>query len=186
LDRLQFIASVTASTAWPLATIAVVWLLRRAFTDLIPRLRRLKVSGIDAEFSEKLAKAEAEVAELPNISSLGTVQSKKLMIDDKTKADFSNNSAIFVAWLHVESAILNLARSRNLLEPNMPEFQASLRLRENNVIDNSIYRAIIELRELRSLAVHPDAVTRISDEQLERFKVLAERVTGALEGITRT
>src|ERR1017187_6632289 len=119
MDWLQFIASLIGSLAWPAAMVLVVLLLRRAIFRVLPRLRRLKYGDAEAEFGEKLAQVEEEIAELPAPTSLPKKvdPTEQRLVD---MGDFSHNSAVFVAWLSIKPAILNLGRAGNALAPNMP------------------------------------------------------------------
>lgn len=180
MDWLQFFASIIGSLAWPAATVLVVLLLRRAILRVLPRLRRLKYGDVEAEFGEKLEEAEEEIAELPAPTSLPkAVEQTEQRLQEV--GDFSNNSAVFIAWLTVESAILNLARTANALAPNMPASRAAENLLKNEMIDHTTYHAIRNLRALRNIAVHPSDGRLITQEEVGRFKVLAEKVAAVLE-----
>ncbi len=75
---------------------------------MLQRLRRLKYGDAEAEFGEVLEEVEEEIEELPVPKSTpheGEFGQRYLKELDR----FSNNSAIFIAWLEVEFAILNLA-----------------------------------------------------------------------------
>jgi hypothetical protein len=122
---------------------------------------------------------EEEVSEIPEPTTAETVrhaQRRTLDLDQ-----FSNNSAVFIAWLEVESAILNLARDAHLLRPNMPAPVAAQRLLDMNLIGDSIFCAIRELQEWRNIAVHPTEARLVSKSESDRFKKLAEKVAAVLE-----
>jgi hypothetical protein len=180
MDWLQFIASIIGSLAWPAAMVLVVLLLRRAIFSVLPRLRRLKYGDAEAEFGEKLEQVEEEIAELPAPTSLPKkVEQTVQRLDDI--GDFSNNSAVFVAWLSIESAILNLARAANALAPNMPALRAAEILLKRQLIDHATFHAIRDLAALRNIAVHPSYVRLITQEEVDRFRGLAEKVAAVLE-----
>lgn len=181
MDWLQFFASVIGSIGWPVATVVVVLLLRKAITSLLPNLRRVRYKGIEAEFGVILEKAEKDVAELPEPALLPQA-SQEIERYFQTFDHFSNNSAVFIAWLGVESAILNLARANGILDTNMSPYRAAQFLFEKGIIDAATYKTIGELQSLRNIAVHPDKIRIISNEEARRFKKLAEKVTAILEG----
>jgi hypothetical protein len=157
-----------------------VILLRGELLNLLRRLRRLRFKGAEAEFSEKLEELEEDVAEIPEPVALPeAVQRTEQRFADV--GQFSNNSAVFLAWLVVESAILNLTRDAELLRPNMPASIAAQRLLDMELIDDSTYRAIRELQELRNIAVHPTEARLVSKNEADRFKKLAEKVAAILE-----
>ena len=182
MSWLQFFASVIGALAWPTAVVLSVLLLRRELVQLLRRLKRLKYGDAEAEFGEKLEEVEEDIAELPTPASASlwqTDESFRLHFKDFNR--FSNNSAVFVSWLEVESAILNLARAANLLETNMPASRAAQLLFRKELIDQQTYHAIRELQELRNIAVHPNDTRTVSKEEAERFKKLAEKVAAVLE-----
>jgi hypothetical protein len=180
MDWLQFLASVIGSLAWPAAIVLIVLLLRRELVQILRRLRRLKYSDAEAEFGEKLEEVEEDIAELPVPPKLPPKKEfRDQYIDDLDR--FSNNSAVFVSWLEVESAILNLARAAKLLETNMPAPRAAQLLLKRELIDPATYRAIRELLELRNIAVHPNDARIVSKDEADRFKKLADRVAAVLE-----
>jgi len=186
VNWLQFFASVVGSIAWPTAAVAITLLLRKSIVSLLPNLRRVKYKGLEAEFGIALQEVEKEVAQLPEPIALPSASQETEQEVQASYEQFSNNSAIFVAWLSVESAILNLARSAGILETNMPASRAAQLLLENKMIDGATYRAVQDLQSLRNLAVHPDEISTISDEQTKRFKKMAEKVTAVLEDTKRS
>lgn len=177
MDWLQFLASIVGSLAWPLAAVLCVLLLRQELLRVLQRLKRVKYGDAEAEFGEKLEEVEEEIAELPTPASLPAKAQLKL----KELERFSYNSAVFVSWLEVESAILNLARSAKLLQPNMSASRAAELLLKNNLIDHATYHAIRDLQVLRNIAVHPNDARAVSAEEAERFKRLADKVAAVLE-----
>jgi hypothetical protein len=185
MDWLQFIASIVGSVAWPLAAIACVLFLRKEVVQLLRRLRRLKYGDAEAEFGEKLEELESEVSDIPEPASLPeTVKRVQSHLSDA--GQFSNNSAVFIAWLEVESAILNLARDADVLRTNMSASIAAQRLLDREIIGDSVYRAVRELQQLRNIAVHPTSMRLISNDEVDRFKKLAEKIAAWLEDRRRT
>jgi uncharacterized protein YutE (UPF0331/DUF86 family) len=100
--------------------------------------------------------------------------------------DFSNNSAVFVAWLSVESAILNLARTANALAPNMPALRAAEILLKRDLLDQATYHAIRDLAALRNIAVHHSEARLITQEEVDRFRGIANKVAAVLEDRQRS
>jgi hypothetical protein len=157
-----------------------VSLFRHPLFQLIPKLRRLSYGEAAVEFEDKLEEAEDEIAELPPPTS----KRPKEFRDENELPDaseFSNNSAVFVAWLEVESAILNLARDAKLLGTNMPASHAAHLLLNRGLIDAPTYDAILDLLNLRNIAVHPTDIRLISKEEADRFERLVEKVAAILE-----
>jgi uncharacterized protein YutE (UPF0331/DUF86 family) len=180
MDWLQFLSSILASLAWPAAVVICVLLLRRELIQVMRRLRRIKYGDAEAEFGERLEEVEEDIAQLPvPVSPEPEVVERQL--EYKGLDRFSNSSQVFVSWLAVESAILNLARTAGLLQPNMPSYTAAELLLRNQLIDRSTFRAIQELRELRNIAVHPTDARAVTKEEANRFKKLADRVAAVIQ-----
>lgn len=75
MTRLEFIASIVASLAWPATIATIVLVLRKHIDHLVPRLRSVAVSEIKAEFiGAELQKAElaADRANLPGPTPEGS------------------------------------------------------------------------------------------------------------------
>lgn len=180
MDWLQFFASAIASLALPGALVISVLLLRSELIRLLRRVRRLKYGDAEAEFGEKLEEVEEDIAGLPTPAA--PFHENELRRHKSANFEkFSNNSAVFISWLEVKSAILNLARSAKLLESNMPASRAAQFLLKNELIDHATYRAIRELQELRNIAVHPNDARLVTDEEAKRFGMLADKVAAVLE-----
>jgi hypothetical protein len=180
MDWLQFLASIVGSLAWPAALVTCVLVLRRELMEVMKRLRRLRYGEAQAEFGEKLEEAEEEIAELPVPRSIPSKAGFDLR-ELESLNRFSNNSAVFIAWLEVESAVLNLARAKSLLDRNMLASRAAELLLKHEWIDHPTYDAIRELQALRNIAVHPNDARIISTEEANRFRKLADKVAAVLE-----
>jgi hypothetical protein len=95
--------------------------------------------------------------------------------------DYSANTAVFLAWLPVETALLNLAKAANVLQANVEPWMAQRTLLKRGLIDVRTHEAIRDLRSLRNLAVHPSEGRLISKEEADRFTKLAEKIAAVLE-----
>ena len=64
MTRLEFIAAVIDSLAWPAVVIMTVVLLRRPLAGLLPLLRRVKYKELEVEFAQEVKelRQEAEAA----------------------------------------------------------------------------------------------------------------------------
>lgn len=175
MDWLQFSASIVGSIAWPLAAIIIVALFRKVLVALLSKLTKLKYGDIEATFGEALEQAEREGAALPE-----PAQGEQLppALDDLAK--YSNNSAIFIAWLEVEAALLDRARSAGLLKTNMSALQAARELFGRQMLNKQTYQITRDLFNLRNIAVHPASGRFVSDQEVSRFKKLADKVTSLL------
>jgi hypothetical protein len=134
---------------------------------------------MEAEFGEKLEEAEEEISALPVPASLPDTTAKTEQLQQT--GDYSANTAVFIAWLPVEAAILNLARDQDILRPNMSSWVAEGELAKRGLLDQRTRAAIRDLRALRNIAVHPTDVRLITSEEAARFTKLAEKVAAVIE-----
>ncbi len=185
MDWLQFFSSIIGSLAWPTAVVISVMLLRREIIRLLGRLRQFKYGDAEFEFEEKLEELEDDLKELPEPEAASDFGSRILLYRNSQVVEelerFSTNSAVFVAWLEVESAILNLARAVGLLKTNMNVLAAARALLEDEFIDEVTYRVVRELYELRNIAVHPIYARAISKSEADRFEKSARKIALVLE-----
>jgi hypothetical protein len=62
MDWMQFVASMTSSIAWPIASIAIIFVFKEGILKRLPDLSRLSLpGGLSAEFNQQLAFVEARV-----------------------------------------------------------------------------------------------------------------------------
>jgi uncharacterized protein YutE (UPF0331/DUF86 family) len=63
----------------------------------------------------------------------------------------------------------------------MPALRAAEILLKRQLIDHATFHAIRDLAALRNIAVHPSYVRLITQEEVDRFRGLAEKVAAVLE-----
>ena len=117
MSWLQFISSLAALIAWPAAAVLIVLLFRKVVVRLLPQLKTIKYGNVEATFGEALQEAEEDIAKLPTPTSTNAGE----LVVEQDFEKFSNNSAIFVAWLEVEAALFHLVNAR--LSGNMFAFR---------------------------------------------------------------
>lgn len=189
MDLLTFTAEAIKALAWPGAVLLLAIMLRKPIVELIPLLRKLKYKELEMEFSKEVAELKADVvlvSEQPSVPvgrlPSGEVAAKQLPERLETKRDelvnmvsFSPRAAIMEAWLEVESATIEVARSFwNVSStdgfkgfPRMGEY-----LHQTKVIDQKQLETFRRLQHLRNMAAHEQQL-RLSEADARSYVELA-------------
>lgn len=175
MDILTFISEIIKALAWPLAIVALVFLLRRPIIEAFPSLHRLKYKDIELEFAQEVSELKAEVEaiaeekgeEAPSITST----SSNLL----NLVSYSTRAAIMEAWLEVESSSIAVAGSfweqpANNVFNNMPKLGEYLL--QCNVIDENQLTVFNKLRQLRNKAAHAHHL-ELSEDDARSYVILA-------------
>lgn len=185
MDGWQVVTSVVSSSAWPLAVVWCVWLLRRQLTGLIDRVQVLELGENRLTFQSlnllEGAVAAATVATPVGVSpeAVRSVQSDggwtKLMSD----AARDPRRAIVDAWGQLESQ-LNAASDR--LDPAVshtwPQVARNLQVWPEW---SALQPSVLELRHLREVAISARRDPSASDGV--RYVSLAKRLAEALQTV---
>jgi hypothetical protein len=101
MDWLTFFSNLIDSTAWPVATVSLVFILRKQITTLLPNVRKLKAGPVEAEFERGVKAIEAEVMASPQADrAIATAEAPADRLFDL--ATISPRAAILEAWQAVE------------------------------------------------------------------------------------
>jgi hypothetical protein len=159
MDTLTFIAKIAEALAWPLATVALVALLRGEIRSLVPLIRRVKAGPVEAEF-------ERGTEELKERLPLQPGASEALAHTPPPKAaeppiGTNPRSEVLEAWLQLE-AVANDALFKKQLKgahPGAIVARPSLRglaeaLRANGLLHEGQLSLFQELQHLRNNVVH--------------------------------
>jgi hypothetical protein len=195
VDCLTFISELLKSVAWPVAVVAIVFLLRKHVNDLIPLLRKLKYKEFELEFGKEVKEIEAAVAEaIPPSSTTRTTTTTTAGMSARPGeptmeeralelARISPRAAIFEAWRDIEIAALDLARRKQIPTPPNAQVLGVIRaLVRANLLDDKMHEVIENLRSLRNKAVH-HADFEVSVNATEDFVRSASRVAQYLRRI---
>ena len=158
MDWMTFIVELSKALAWPIAFITAVVILRNNFTQLFPRLKKLKHKDTEVEFFEEMLKElEAENQEQINIDS----KPSDLLDSDhqynflKELSDASPRAAVLESYRILESALTKRLRLKypELREKRNPANEKPI---ESQVLDPQQFEQLKELRALRNRAAHMD------------------------------
>ncbi|HPO12998.1 MAG TPA: DUF4145 domain-containing protein [Candidatus Hydrogenedentes bacterium] len=185
MDILTFVTEMVKSLAWPIASIAIILLLRRSLLTLIPNLKRLQYKEFAAEFDRDLKKADEQVAEI-NPPPVREAEETPMGIPEpaaqkyRRLADASPKAAIIEAWRDVEVALLDAAGVRDS-EATLPRVLDKL-FREGK-LDTGEKHFLEYMRMIRNKAAHATDLDLTAD-QAYRYAILTTQMTIGLR--TRT
>lgn len=160
MDWKQFFAAIAGSTAWPIAIIVVVVILRDPLAKVILRAKSLKYGGLDIDLSEQLSQAEAAVIThageaLPDPASQpGSVELAR--IDPK--------AAVLSAWLQVEKAVQSLSVRAGVPSRGWPLAMVAGALHARGLIDEISLATLHNVRKIRNEAARLSEVSITFDE----------------------
>jgi hypothetical protein len=204
MDWLTFVVDMTkAVLSWPLATLAIVLLLRSSIAQLIPEIRKFKLGDVlEIDIGEELRQVEAQAdAALPQskpIQKTVTVQYEaagkagekaavlgQVEVIDSNKraahlAQLSPALAIVDAWLELE-ADLKTAAAANGIDVNdrVKPFDLLRAFMRIDKVDQQGYEIFVRLRNIRNRAVHERLPNLTANEALE-FRELTRRFAAKL------
>ena len=181
MDWLTFTSKLIEALAWPIATVAMVALLRKQIAAALPLVKRLKAGPVEAEF-------EREVRELAESAQAAppAAPAEPAQVGFKSElyklAQVSPRAAILEAWLAVEAAAIAAVRTRSpstVSDARKPVLLATM-LSQNEVLAQGQLAIFQELRSLRNQVVH------VSDfyptlEAVSNYIELATYLKGWLE-----
>jgi hypothetical protein len=164
------------SLAWPLATIILVFILKKDIRAGIRNLSSIKHKDTEITFNSDmnaLLKRQNEI----NISELDVHDSEFKVI-----AESSPRGAVIESWLNVEESINNflLRYNNTFLNTRLPKLDSVAFELMKSKIGKGAAEMIQSLRNLRNKAVHLKD-TDIDFEAAMQFNALAKRVIARIE-----
>lgn len=177
---LDFIASIVSSVAWPIAAVVIALAFRKQISGLLNKIRRLSWGDTSVELAEKLDKVETVSQSIPILDhnpdpALPTDRFQRLL-------EISPAAAILDSWTNVEGLLRDIGNRRGYDSKlsSLPS-EVAHRLQKENLISDSVYEMVRDLRGIRNEAAHKRDVT---PTDAYRFYELVERVTKALDKLT--
>jgi len=170
---------MTASLAWPVATIVLFLFLKKDIGRLLSRISRIKHNDSEIELQKGVEEAviQADHADLPKLDD----DPEKVRLSQL--AALSPRGAILDAWLSVEKSMDAYLNRKGILASGDPKHRIDfIKLSDTDFgrIGTGIYDMISTLKRLRNEAVHitdPEVSTETAIEYIK----LARRVTAKLE-----
>lgn len=161
MNRLEFIANLINTLAWPVVVLIIVILLKKPFSKLLLGLSRLKYNELEMDFEKELSKLEKTI-DLQNENGDHNPMDN-LLIDEKKEnevlsiAKIHPSAAITLAWIMLEKEIVNTI-NRLSISADYPLYNSVLKnvnlLKEQKYIDTITYELINEFRQIRNRVSH--------------------------------
>ena len=188
MDWLAFVASIVDSLAWPLGILAIIALLKKPLSLLIPFTKRLKYGDFEWEFQRGLDAAKEEAAAVPQIEAgplerTPTLPPSQYVQRIRKLARTSPRAAVLEAWMDVEAAARSAAERLQLPKRagSQPPAAVIRSLRDAPEV-NDVVPLLEDLRVLRNQAAHaPDMA--LTEESALEYAILSERAVAALRAV---
>lgn len=183
MDWLTFFSEIIRSTAWPIAVITVAFVFREPLAKLILLIRKLRVRDVEVTFGEELAKARAEVEEVPVSAEEEAAEHDKF----KTLQELASShppAAIIESWKLIEDELRQVAKTIGKPELSKMPAKVFLELRRDARIGSKASSLFNRLRHLRNAAVHQSDF-QISEGQALEYVDLAQSMAAFISGYGR-
>lgn len=157
LDTLSFIAKLLDALAWPVASVVLVFALRKEIRSLVPLVKKLKAGPLEAEFERQISELRSIVEVSPQVRPIAPPPRQPVA---ERLAEVNPRSAILEAWREVESSARRLLRERtpDLAESQLRSTREVIRLLQvAGLVSPEEAAQLNEMRFLRNQAVHAEA-----------------------------
>jgi hypothetical protein len=191
MNLLQFIATMTASLAWPITIVVIIVILRKPLSSSIQSLRKLNYKDLQLDFSQEVAKLKvaADDAKLPYPP---LIPGGELDVSGKRNERLPNDPslAVILAWSRIEQALKSAVKRTNIvsenaaLQPSLSAHQCIQLLASKNYIDRSFVKILMDMSKLGIEVTHQDtSAKQISEKDAYQYDTLAKRVIEKLRSL---
>jgi len=150
MDWKQFVAAIVSSSAWPVAAICIILILRAPLAKIIPRIRSFKYGELHVDLAEKLD--EVKVAVAADVTKQPPPTDPQPGVLELARID--PRSAVLSAWLEVERETLDLASKANIPSKGKTLISLANELHVAGLIDELAFTTFRKLRKIRNEAAH--------------------------------
>jgi hypothetical protein len=175
MDTLTFTSEIIKSLAWPIAVVALAFMLRKPVVELIPFLRKLKFKELELDFSKEIAELKADTTNLEPLETQKKISQTNTESRLLNLVPISTRAAIMEAWLEVESAATETASSF-WNQPASDIFKNFHKVGEYllqcKVIDKKQLETFNTLKQLRNKAAHAEELN-LSETDAKSYIELA-------------
>ena len=154
MDELTFFSKLIEHLAWPVASVALVILLKDEIVKAAPFVKRLKAGPVEAEFEREVKQLEKATAKQPGKADATNLELDSFLLQ---LAELHPRSAILEAWVRLEAAAraaLPHANSKSAGPGYIPAARLPEALVGAKVIDQGQVTLYHELRRLRNEVAH--------------------------------
>lgn len=154
MDWKQFVAALASALAWPVATVVVVFALKRHVLELLPKIRSLKYGDLEIDLEEKLKAVEDDLTS--NASEPGKPAAPPIPSEAVRLAATAPRAAILHSWFEVESALNTVLTILNVdFAPKYSAYTYKLQfLKSKGLIDELTVTTFLRLAAVRNDAAH--------------------------------
>jgi hypothetical protein len=182
MDILTFITKLTEFTAWPIAAIALVAMLRTEIKSLLPYVKKLKAGPVEAEFEREIKELEATAKAQPQLlpPPEGLTPERQMLLQ---LVQVNPRSAVLEAWRGIEESAIRVVQNKALYVPERESHSplAVIRvLNKENVLSAEEVSLYHDLRTLRNQAAHAQDFLPTTDAAYSYIE-LASGLRRALE-----
>lgn len=189
MTKLEFVAAIIKSLAWPTVILTITIMLRSPIIKILSNLNKVTYNNLEMDFAQKLEEIETNLE--TNESLDVSLQSSEIKIDKEinTVAQISPSASIVMAWTMVEQEILSSIQ-RLAISPDYPLYNSPLKninlLKDAGLLDSETQRSLHELRTLRNKAVHGQiSDVNITYHEAIKYYELSIIVTNILKNLKR-
>lgn len=180
MEYLKILEGIIGATAWPIAAVVIVVLLKKEVGLLLSKIKKIKHKDYEIEIQQELESVSKQADEnnLPKLKS-GADQERIYRL-----AADSPRGAILDSWLNVEDAIKKYCERVDINDNVRSPLQLIQSMYRHNMDYNTIGQGIFDmlekLRNLRNEAVHVSD-SEISTETAIEYSQIAKRVITRIE-----
>jgi hypothetical protein len=173
MNTLEFVVQLLDKLVWPLTLFVLLYLVRKELKDLIPFLKKARISELELEFDRDLAKVQSVAAD--EFKAVETDWKVTLI----TLAQNMPNAAILEAWKEIEKraeTLIHLIEPQAELDlPTRFKTMQNLLIKENR-IETKKGKIFNDLRQIRNRVAHAESYTVNADQALSYVAIAIQLV----------
>lgn len=184
MDILTFITKLIEFTAWPIAAVALVAMLRTEIKSLLPHVKKLKAGPVEAEFEREIRELEATAKAQLLPPPEGLTPERQMLLQ---LVQVNPRSAVLEAWRGIEESATRVVQNKALYVPERESNSplAVIRvLNKENILSAEEISLYHDLRTLRNQAAHAQDFSPTTDAALS-YVELASGLRRALEAAAK-
>lgn len=174
---LDFVSSVVASLAWPIAIVLIALILKKPIVNLLRTLRFLRYGDVEFEFDQELKKIEGKIEENQPLPPVQTIEESKAKDLFEELVAASPKAAVLATWQEVEYTMNELANQLNI---DTKSWRSPVNLvnvlKSNEQITSNAVELLLELRKLRNRLAHTGPSVEIAESEARRYREIANSV----------
>lgn len=159
MTKLEFVASIVHSLAWPVGAGLIVVILHNPIGAAMQRLSRARVGPVEAEFAQELAEVRKRITSAPEVSNEPPAASSVPMLslpeELERLAEVSPRAAVLEAFARIEERLRELLTTAGVEVKTGLSGPTLARLaHQHGLITSQSLDAVEGLAVLRNLAAH--------------------------------